>query len=276
MRSALARQDEHSVLTLRRGLAVLDALIDNRQGLGVNEIARKVALHKSTVSRLCATLEQAGYVDRDSQTGKFAPGARMYRLADAEPHAVDIRQAARPILRALVDTLGETANLVAREGSEFVRIEVVDGSRSLRMLCRVGQRSPAHASAMAKAILAFTDPDEVKAILGSRPLQALTPNTITNKAHLVRHLAEIRERGYSVDLEEIEEGLRCVGAPVRDHTNQVVAAISVSGPRHRFGEEQITYLAGLVCESAAKISARLGAPSQPRAPEALEARSALS
>jgi DNA-binding IclR family transcriptional regulator len=260
MNGEAARTSETSVLTLRRGLAVLDAFCASPTGLGVNEIARKVALHKSTVSRLCATLEQAGYLERDQQAGKYRLGARVYRLVGSPGPEIDLRHLARPILRGLVDACGETAHMVVREGSEFVKVEVVDGSRSVRTQSRVGQRSPAHASAMGKAILAHLSPDEVKAVLGSRPLPRLTPNTITARVRLDEQFAEIREQGYSVDVEEFEDGLRCVGAPIFDADGQVVAAISISGPRHRFSDETMPELANLVRQSAEQISARLGAP----------------
>jgi IclR family acetate operon transcriptional repressor len=113
---------------------------------------------------------------------------------------------------------------------------------------------------MGKAILAWLPVEELEALLVPRGLPRLTPNTIARKAHLLQHLKQVREQGYSVDLEEIEEGLRCVGAPVRDHTGRVVAAVSVSGPRHRFSTEAIVELARLVRQSADQISARMGAP----------------
>jgi IclR family acetate operon transcriptional repressor len=113
---------------------------------------------------------------------------------------------------------------------------------------------------MGKAIMAYLSPDEVDAVLGSQPLPQRTPNTITDRARLAQNLLETRERGYSIDLEEFEDGLRCVGAAVFDHTGRAVAAISISGPRHRVTDEAIPALGHLVRESASKISARLGAP----------------
>jgi DNA-binding IclR family transcriptional regulator len=108
--------------------------------------------------------------------------------------------------------------------------------------------------------MAYLSPDEIDAVLGSEPLLERTPNTITDRARLAQNLLETLERGYSIDLEEFEEGLFCVGAAVFDHTGQAVAAISISGPRHPVTDEAIPQLGRLVRESASKISARLGAP----------------
>ncbi len=255
--------DTGAVLTLRRGLAILDAFSSTREQLGVNEIARLVRLHKSTVSRLCATLEQAGYLERDATTGKFRLGARLYQLVGAGLPALDLRAAARPILQSLVDTTGETAHLAVLQGTDLVTVEVVEGRHLMRMQGRVGHRQSFHASALGLAILAGLLPERVDALLGRKPLMALTPATITDRKVLRQRLAEMREWGYGVDLEGVEEGLRCVGAAIRDQTGTIVGALSVSGPRHRLSDDVIASLGILVREAAAQVSARLGAPPPP-------------
>jgi len=175
---------------------------------------------------------------------------------------------ARPILSRLVEACGETAHFAVLEGQDVVTIEVVDGSRPLRLQSRVGQRRPMHASALGKAVLAWLSPLELQQVLGSQSFDRLTPNTITSQAQLLEDLARARERGYSTDLEELEEGLRCVSAPVRDETGRVTGAISVSGPRHRFTDEAIVELGRLVVRSADQISAHLGAPPIGEQPQA--------
>lgn len=264
------------MLTLRRGLAILDAFSTKREDLGVNEIARLVSLHKSTVSRLCGTLEQSGYLDRDTISGKFRLGARVFQLVGTASPAVDLRSIARPILRDLVDTCGDTAHLAIHDGLDVVTVEVVDGYRLMRMQGRVGHRQVVHASALGKAILAWRPEEEVDRILADREMTRLTQHTTTEPKRFKEHLAEVRQRGYSLDLEELEEGLRCVGAPVRNHTGEVVAAISVAGPRHRFTTTAIGTLARLVRQSADEISARLGAPPQVLLPDAAEPRHPLT
>jgi IclR family KDG regulon transcriptional repressor len=128
------------------------------------------------------------------------------------------------------------------------------------MQARAGMRTQVHASAVAKAVLAWTPKAELDEILDTWPMARLTPNTITSKRDLVQHLAQVRSRGYSVDLEEMEVGLRCVGAPIRDHTGKVAAGVSISGPRHRMTEEAIAALGPEVRHTADQISRRLGAP----------------
>lgn len=256
---AAARADGGSVITLQRGLTILDAFLAVPGELGVNEIARQVKVHKSTVSRLCATLEQAGYLARDEQSGKFRLGPRVYQLAGIPLATLDLQRAARPVLLELVEACGETAHLAVLDGQEAVTIAVVDGYHTVRMAARVGRRAPLNASALGKVLLAGLPQDEVERLLVGRPLPRWTANTITDHAALFAHLAEIREQGYAVDLEELEDGLRCIGAPVYGPEGRVVAAISISGPRDRFTSQAIPRLGRLVRESAERISLRLGA-----------------
>jgi DNA-binding IclR family transcriptional regulator len=253
------------VFALRRGLSVLDQFSGGKGELGVNELARLVGMHKSTVSRLCATLENAGYLERDGSTGRFRLGARIFQLAGATTSTTDVRLVARPVMVELVDSSSETATLGAREGNDIVTIDVVDGLNHMRMATRVGMRTQLHASAVAKAILAWMPESEVDELLSDWPMEALTPNTITDAAALKSRLAEVRERGFAFDEEELEIGLRCVAAPIRDPAGRVVAGVSISGPRHRMTEEALTRFGALVRDAAEKISARLGAPPPPHA-----------
>lgn len=252
--------DANSVFALRRGLSILDQFSGQHGDLGVNEIARLVGMHKSTVSRLCATLENAGYLERDSSTNRFRLGARIYQLAGSSSPTTDVRLLARPVMLELVESSRETATLGVREGKDIVTIDVVDGLNHMRMATRVGMRTHLHASAVAKAILAWMPEPEVDELLVDWPMTGLTPNTVTDAATLKGRLSEVRERGFALDMEEMEVGLRCVAAPIRDPRGRVVAGISISGPRHRMTEEAMKRFGPLVREAGEKISARLGTP----------------
>ncbi len=252
--------ETRSVVALRRGLAILDAFSSGSTELGVNEIARMLEMHKSTVSRLCATLEQAGYLARDGVTDKFRLGARIQQLTGASWRNVELRSAARDVLHQLVESSGETVTMAVRDGLDIVTIEVVDGPSIVRMQARVGMRTQVHASAGAKAVLAWLPEAELLRMIDAWPLARLTPNTIVDKDELVKHLEGIRQQGYSIDNEELEVGLRCVGAPVRDQSGEVVGAIAVSSPRFRLREEDYPRVGQMTRQAADAISARLGAP----------------
>jgi IclR family KDG regulon transcriptional repressor len=253
--------EARSVVALRRGLAILDVFSGGQKELGVNEIARALDMHKSTVSRLCSTLEQAGYLARDEVTDKYRLGARIRQLVGASSRDVELRTAARDVLRQLVETAGETVTMVVRDGLDITTIEVVDGPALVRMQARVGARTQVHASAGAKAVLAWLPDEQLGPIIDAWPLARLTPNTITRKDELIRHLASLRERGYSIDNEEMEIGLRCVGAPVMDQTGGVIAAIAISAPRFRLNDDDFDRFGLMARQAADAISSRLGAPS---------------
>jgi IclR family KDG regulon transcriptional repressor len=253
--------EARSVVALRRGLAILDAYSGGQEELGVNEIARALEMHKSTVSRLCSTLEQAGYLARDEVTDKYRLGARIRQLIGASSRDVELRTAARDVLRQLVETAGETVTMVVRDGLDITTIEVVDGPSLVRMQARAGARTQVHASAGAKAVLAWLPAEQLEPIIDAWPLARLTPNTITRKDELIRHLASLRDRGYSIDNEEMEIGLRCVGAPVRDQTGGVIAAVAISAPRFRLNDDDFDRFGLMARQAADAISSRLGAPS---------------
>jgi DNA-binding IclR family transcriptional regulator len=128
----------------------------------------------------------------------------------------------------------------------------------VRVPSSVGQRNPAHCTAVGKALLAHLPQNDLDALIRSRGLKAHTRNTITSPALLKRELRAIRERGYAIDDEEIEEGLRCVGAPVRDHSGRVVASMSIAGPAFRVTRGKATALGRLAMKIADELSAELG------------------
>lgn len=257
--STAARKADGDVAALRRGLTILDVFVGSEREQGVNEIARITGMHKSTVSRLAATLENAGYLERIPTTGQFRLGPRIFHLSGAAPSTGNLRPVAHAVMTELVASSRETVTLGVRDHLDIVTVDVIEGLNFVRMASRVGMRTQIHASAVAKAILAWTSEDEVDAMLAAATLAPLTPHTLTLADSYKASLAEVRARGYSIDREEMEVGLRCVGAPIRDPRGRVDAAISISAPRHRMTERAMAHFGALVVEAADRISDRLGA-----------------
>ena len=246
--------------SLLHGLAILDMFARDRPEIGIGEMAQELGLHRSTTSRLAATLATAGYLEPAGEPGRYRLSGRLAALGELVAAEGDVRRAALPYLQDLVQNLGETGHLAVLEGTEAVTIEVVDGWQTVRMHSWVGKRSPAHCSSMGKALLAGLDASEIDARYPDARLEARTDRTITGREELKRHLAQVRERGYAVDREELEPHLCCVAGPVFDRTGAVVASISVSGPDSRLDDESIPAIAEAVRRTAWQISARLGAP----------------
>jgi DNA-binding IclR family transcriptional regulator len=246
--------------SLLHGLEILDMFERDRPAIGIGEMAQQLGLHRSTTSRLAATLATAGYLESAGEPGRYRLSGKLAALGELVVSDGQARRTALPYLRDLVRDLGETGHLAILEGDEAVTVEVVDGWQTVRMHSWVGKRSPAHCSSMGKALLAGLTADEVEARYPGTRLEARTDKTITDRDELERHLAEIRERGYAVDREELEPHLCCVAAPIFDRTGAVVASISVSGPDSRIDEASIASTADAVRHTAWQISARLGAP----------------
>jgi DNA-binding IclR family transcriptional regulator len=246
---------------LLHGLAVLDMFTRDRPVIGIAEVSRHLGVHRSTASRLAATLATAGYLEPAGEQGRYRLAAKLSLLGEIAAAGNELREAALPPLRDLVSRLGETGHLGVLDGAEAVTVAVVDGWQTVRMHSWVGKRSPAHCSSMGKALLAGLNLDEVTARYPDPELPARTPHTITSRDELTRCLAEIRDQGYAVDREELEPHLCCVAAPVYDRDGTVVASVSVSGPASRLLDDAaIQVIAAAVRATARQVSTRLGTP----------------
>lgn len=241
-------------------MQLLDCFTRERPELGVSELSRLVGMHKATVHRILMALEHHGLMEQDAATEKYRLGLKLLELGSRVVARLELPAVARPELERLVAQTGETAHLVVVDQDEGLYLEKVESPRPFRMPSQVGRRLPLHCTGVGKAILAFLEPAERQRIIEARGLRRFTPNTITDPGALADELRRIRERGYSVDNEEVEIGLRCVGAPVFNHFGRVAAGISIAGPAARLTDQEIPRLAEAVKACAAAISARLGYP----------------
>jgi DNA-binding IclR family transcriptional regulator len=248
------------IQSVQRAAAVLKAFDRAAPELGVTELGRKVHLHKSTVSRLLATLELEGLVERVPGTEKYRLGFEFVRIAGQVTHFNDVRAAARPVLDALAEASGETINLAVLDGDEVINVEQTSGPHMVGMANWVGRRTPLHCVANGKVLLAFLPGTEIERLL-ARPLARFTDRTIVDPELLRADLARVRECGYAVALGEIEQGLNAVAAPIRAGAlgagGEVVAAVSISGPAYRVTPARVAALAELTVGAADTIGRRI-------------------
>jgi DNA-binding IclR family transcriptional regulator len=242
--------------SVRRALLALE-LISEHGELGVTELGRKLGVHKATASRLIATLAERGFVERDPLTEKFRLGYGLISLAGSAVGGNDLVRAARPILDELAERTTETVNLGVLTGDSVVYVDQITGTRAIVSVSWVGRRTPLHCTSNGKVILAFSTEVERERLLRA-PLTKLTPKTITDVRKLRAQLEEIRVRGYAQTMEELEEGLNAVSAPVRGMNGELVAALSVSGPAFRMRPVDLPRMGKLTAEAARAISRRLG------------------
>ena len=211
------------VAAVERALAVLDALSDGNVELGTNEIARRTGINASTVSRLLATLAGAGIVEHVPETGRYRLGLRLLQLGNAVLARLDLREVARPHLQELVTETGETATLSAPGERDAITVDFVQSAASVQSVAHVGRPSIAHATATGKVQLAFGTSQ-----LPAGQLKAYTPRTITDTKALAREIERVREQGWALVDQELEEGLRSIAVPIRDRDGAVVAAANLS------------------------------------------------
>lgn len=241
---------------LLRGLAVLEVLAQG-QDLNLSEVARRARLPVSTAHRLLETLRRRGFV-QPVEDGRYRVGLRAFEVGMGFLRAQRLPEVARPVMVELVDRVEETANLAVRDGAEAVYVLQVESHRMLRLFAQPGARHPLYCTGVGKVLLAWEPEEEVRRLLGPGPLPRFTPRTLTDPDAVVRELRAIRARGYAVDREERESGVRCVAAPVRDASGRVVAALSVSAPASRVPHHRIPPVAATVVSAAEEISRRLG------------------
>lgn len=247
------------VAAVGRALGILENVDSGVRGTGITELSRRLGLGKSTVHRLCATLEHHGYLTRDPGTGRYRLSLRVFQIGSHALDALDLPSRAMPALEALGAATAETVHLAVLDGAEVIFIGKVESPRPLRLYSQVGRRCPAHCTAVGKVLLAHAG-GERRALAAARTLKRYTPKTITSAAALERELDEVRRRGYAADEEEFEEGIRCIAAPVHDYRGRVVAALSVSVPAGRLPRQRAASLVDQVLAAARQVSEALGHP----------------
>jgi DNA-binding IclR family transcriptional regulator len=240
----------------QRVVEVLEALGESREGLGVQEIARRLHVHPSTSSRLLATLAAGGLLERDPQTARYRIGARVVGLAAAAVGRLPVVSQARPELEHLSAVTAETVNLAIRDGRHVVYVDQVTPAQTVVMASWVGRRSPVHASSSGKVLLAFGDEDVETSVHRLGRLERLTGRTVTDPARLVETLRQVRRQGYAASAGELEEGLVSIAAPVLVE-GAATAAISVSGPSYRLPGREVAHLARLSMDAAAAAAHRM-------------------
>lgn len=240
-----------------RAVRLLQTFTDERPSWSLMALAETLDLNRTTVYRLITALQSADLLAQDPDTEEYRLGSGMIVLGGRAMRANRLRPLARRELERLAAQTGETATLEILSGHEVVIIDEALGEHLMSGTQSVGTRWPAHATSTGKVLLAFA-PDEVREAALAQPLPPLTEATITTPAALRTALDEVRARGFGVARDELERGYTAVGAPIRNHDEQVVAAVSLGAPSVRLTAAQIPQMGRLVMEAAARLSHQLG------------------
>ena len=247
-----------TVQAVDRSLAILEALAKHGSPISLTVLSNNLGLNISTVHRLLNTLIVAGFVEQEPNQGRYRLGLKAFEVGNAALYNLDIRSIARPYLKELVDKCNETANLSILDRGDVVYIDQVESSNIVKMFAKPGTRGPAYCTGSGKAMLAFLSPSELEKNLKVMKFYKHTDNTITDPNILRKELEKTRQLGYSMDIGELEEGVQCVGAPIRNHEGKCIGALSISGPTSRIADLSATELIKIVTHAANRISLQLG------------------
>ena len=237
-------------------LWVLEALADHSR---IADIAAATGLRRPTVHRILQTLVERGFA-RTNGEGDYFGGPRVLSLAGRLLQRLDLPQQARPLLQELQTSTGWTVHLALLSGDEAVYAEKLEGHKPYHLASRVGTSLSLHSTSIGKSILSAMSDDAIRAILARTGMPARTPHTLTSEAALLDELAAVRSRGYAEDHEENEEGVCAVGAPVFEHTGQVVGAVSAAALVHLPANGPMNEHGPMVAATAKAVSEDLGAP----------------
>lgn len=247
-----------TVKSAQRTLQLLELLTAREEPMTFTAIADSLGFPRSSLHGLLATLTDFGWLRFDPQTRLYALGIRAMEAGNAYVRSQDLPTRARPIMTRVRDELDETVQLSVLDGRFNVYVAKVDGGQALRLASEVGRRLPAHATGLGKVLLAHLPEEELDHRLLSATLERFTDKTICTRAALRSEFARIRAAGYGTDQEEYSRGVCCVAVPVRSHTTQVTAAMSVSAPKIRFERARRRQALDLLLRAADELSRDLG------------------
>ena len=243
-----------SVPALERALAILELLAGSRAGLTLPEIAKVLALPKSSVHCLLITLERHRYLHRNDRTSRYLFGSKLFSLANMSLSGLQLRQVAMPHMHALTKITGLATHLAVLERYEAVLMEKVEPPGDAKLATWLGKRMDLHCTSVGKSLIAHLPDEELARLVRETGLPRHNDNSICSFRKLREDLARSRQEGYFIDDEEDEIGYRCIGAPILDETGHTIAAISISGSTAEVREDNSVDLAKEVVRTADAIT----------------------
>lgn len=257
------RSTPGSVQSIDRVLEILETLSTAPLGMSLSDLSAATGLHISTTHRLVNVLTEHGYALKDSSSGKYRLTLRTFEIGSRVSSVWNLLSAAKPHLDELAATSQEAVHLVERDGNGIVYLYKAEPFQQLvRMASHVGLRNPMYCTGVGKSILALLPQKEAEEIWNSEEIQAFSPSTITTFPDMTKEMERIRTRGYAIDDEEHEPGVRCIAAAIRNWAGAPVAAVSISAPVTRMDEATMDRLLPKLLATVEEISRMLGyAPS---------------
>lgn len=228
-----ANRSSYWVPILGSAIKILEVFYGAESDLTLHQVSAKAKVGKTSTFRILYTLDKVGYVEKDAATGRYRLGVKIIAAARKALVGGNLVLVARPYMKKLRDEFDETVNLAVLQKGEIVYLEILESPHPFRMTDTIGARIPWHSTALGKCIAAFLPEDRVRAALKQSALKRFTANTITSTREYMEVLTKVRDQGYSLDAEESELGATCIAAPIFGYEDEVLGAVSLSGPTPR-------------------------------------------
>ena len=242
--------------SLDRAVSVLDFLGESAIPLSLAEICHRMGLHKSTAHRSLMVLERSGLIERTPEN-RFRLGLKLYQLGNRAVEQVDLRPRVQPFFLHLASQVHETVHLSVLQQTRIIYLDKVEPETRVCIGSKTGNSNPVHCTSMGKAMLAFQSPEVIDRTLAEIDYVRYTPKTLDSPERVRKALARTRKRGYAVDNEEIEMGVRCVGVPIFNQEGRAVAAVSVSASAARIDDSNVAAIVDSLQRCSREISAVL-------------------
>ena len=256
-RAAAGAGEGARLSSVANALRLVKAFSDDEYEIGISNLARRLRLGKSTVHRLASTLVDPEILENNPQTGAYRRGLALFELGMLVRRKMNVVSEARPYLRALMETTGESVHLTVLDHASVLYVNNIASPQAIRMQSNLGARVPVHCCSEGKVMLAYRPAAAIEPLI-TAGLAARTPKTIVDARRLRDELALVRGRGYALDDEELEIGLRSAAAPIRDHRGDVIAAVSIAGPVQRVSKKTLQRFAAEAVATGRLVSQRLG------------------
>lgn len=246
--------------SLEKIIKILDYLSDVKRDVGITELSLELNLPKSTVHRILKSLSRYSVVEKENDTSRYKIGLRLLKYSNSLLKSFDLRQIVKPILKKVCNETKETTFLTIWNNNKGICIDSIFSSRNVNtnLFVEIGREMPFHCTASSKAILANQSIEDIKRIINKKHLLRYTPNTIKEPGKLMIHLLDIKNKGFSICDEELEEGIKAIAAPIKNINGKTIASITITGLAKRMSSSNMERLVKIVTDSAQEISNKLG------------------
>jgi len=243
--------------TLEKAFKIIE-LIEENDGLKFNDIIELTSFKKSTVHRFLSFLVKSKYIRKDRKTSNYELGIKFLGISSKVLSNLNIRDNAEQYLYELSKATGETVHLAMLIGEDVIYIDKKESNQAIRMISQIGKTARLYCTGVGKVIFAFQNKRFIEKELNEIDLKKYTDNTIVNREDFIQELKEIRKKGFSLDREENERGICCIAAPIRDHSGNVIASISISAVKIRMDIDGLLKYRDMILDRADLISRSLG------------------